>query len=315
MHLLGAGRELAPCRRPPMVRSFRSKGVNPDGGELLFVCACPHESHPCGRPNRSRSGGTRRGCHRPADPPPYTQLPRTGTHHAASNGNGNGAAAGAAEEEDTRHAAATKGGQWQSEMLLYVNGQRRALKHAPPEMTLLQYLRQAGLTGTKLGCGEVGGWVRVRLGWGLGGACRLWIWQRPHDSMVGRVGSYISYPIAILMHTHTGRLRRLHRDGLGVGPRGAQAPAHGGQRLPRAPRLHGRLRGHHRGGYVRARRLDGPTVIRENAGGWTPTLTHSYPHTSRLHQGSAPSARGSTRCSGASRSCTGRSAGSARRAS
>ena len=40
-------------------------------------------------------------------------------------------------------------------MLLYVNGQRRALKHAPPEMTLLQYLRQAGLTGTKLGCGEV----------------------------------------------------------------------------------------------------------------------------------------------------------------
>jgi xanthine dehydrogenase/oxidase len=55
------------------------------------------------------------------------------------------------------HAAATKGGVWESELLLYVNGQRTAITHAPPEMTLLQYLRQAGLTGTKLGCGEVGG--------------------------------------------------------------------------------------------------------------------------------------------------------------
>lgn len=68
----------------------------------------------------------------------------------------------AAAAEDGRHAAATKGGQWETELLVYVNGQRRALKHAPPEMTLLQYLRQAGLTGTKLGCGEVG-WVWVGL--------------------------------------------------------------------------------------------------------------------------------------------------------
>jgi xanthine dehydrogenase iron-sulfur cluster and FAD-binding subunit A len=36
-----------------------------------------------------------------------------------------------------------------------VNGRRVVLANAKPEMTLLQYLRLAGLTGTKLGCGEV----------------------------------------------------------------------------------------------------------------------------------------------------------------
>ncbi|ORY03263.1 xanthine dehydrogenase [Basidiobolus meristosporus CBS 931.73] len=41
-------------------------------------------------------------------------------------------------------------------LTFYVNGTRVVLKNPDPEMTLLQYLRHAGLTGTKLGCGEGG---------------------------------------------------------------------------------------------------------------------------------------------------------------
>ncbi len=41
---------------------------------------------------------------------------------------------------------------------LFVNGQKRVLKGSQldPRLTLIQYLRQIGLTGTKLGCGEGG---------------------------------------------------------------------------------------------------------------------------------------------------------------
>mmetsp|Transcript_11610 Transcript_11610/g.27586 ORF Transcript_11610/g.27586 Transcript_11610/m.27586 type:complete len:213 (-) Transcript_11610:34-672(-) len=43
-----------------------------------------------------------------------------------------------------------------SEAIVYVNGVRRTLPDGCAEKTLLQYLRELGLTGTKLGCGEGG---------------------------------------------------------------------------------------------------------------------------------------------------------------
>ncbi|KAG0458419.1 hypothetical protein HPP92_023576 [Vanilla planifolia] len=45
---------------------------------------------------------------------------------------------------------------WSSEAILYVNGVRRVLPDGLAHITLLQYLRDVGLTGTKLGCGEGG---------------------------------------------------------------------------------------------------------------------------------------------------------------
>lgn len=38
----------------------------------------------------------------------------------------------------------------------YLNGSRVVLDDADPEITLLEYLRGIGLTGTKLGCAEGG---------------------------------------------------------------------------------------------------------------------------------------------------------------
>ncbi|KAJ1996497.1 hypothetical protein GGI06_006743, partial [Coemansia sp. S85] len=43
-----------------------------------------------------------------------------------------------------------------SSILFYLNGQRVVVDHPDLDMTLLQYLRSTGLTGTKLGCGEGG---------------------------------------------------------------------------------------------------------------------------------------------------------------
>ncbi|VFQ65583.1 unnamed protein product [Cuscuta campestris] len=43
-----------------------------------------------------------------------------------------------------------------NEAILYVNGIRRILRDGLAHMTLLEYLRDIGLTGTKLGCGEGG---------------------------------------------------------------------------------------------------------------------------------------------------------------
>lgn len=40
------------------------------------------------------------------------------------------------------------------EVVFYVNGQRHAPKTVEPDITLIDYLRQQGLTGTKLACGE-----------------------------------------------------------------------------------------------------------------------------------------------------------------
>ena len=43
-----------------------------------------------------------------------------------------------------------------AELLVYVNGVLRALPPGCAEQTLLQYLRELRLTGTKMGCGEGG---------------------------------------------------------------------------------------------------------------------------------------------------------------
>lgn len=47
-------------------------------------------------------------------------------------------------------------GESKQEAILYVNGVRRLLPDGLAHMTLLEYLRDIGLTGTKLGCGEGG---------------------------------------------------------------------------------------------------------------------------------------------------------------
>ncbi|XP_074574131.1 xanthine dehydrogenase-like isoform X2 [Curcuma longa] len=47
-------------------------------------------------------------------------------------------------------------GEWSTEAIVYVNGVRRVLPDGLAHLTLLQYLRDIGLTGTKLGCGEGG---------------------------------------------------------------------------------------------------------------------------------------------------------------
>uniref|UniRef100_A0A5B7CCF3 xanthine dehydrogenase n=1 Tax=Davidia involucrata TaxID=16924 RepID=A0A5B7CCF3_DAVIN len=47
-------------------------------------------------------------------------------------------------------------GEESKEAILYVNGIRRVLPDGLAHMTLLEYLRDIGLTGTKLGCGEGG---------------------------------------------------------------------------------------------------------------------------------------------------------------
>ena len=41
-------------------------------------------------------------------------------------------------------------------LIFFLNGRRVELTRVEPEMTLLQYLRDSGNTGTKLGCGEGG---------------------------------------------------------------------------------------------------------------------------------------------------------------
>ncbi|KAG8062933.1 hypothetical protein GUJ93_ZPchr0003g17317 [Zizania palustris] len=56
-----------------------------------------------------------------------------------------------AEEEETAAAE-----EWSDEAVVYVNGVRRVLPDGLAHLTLLQYLRDIGLRGTKLGCGEGG---------------------------------------------------------------------------------------------------------------------------------------------------------------
>ncbi len=69
-----------------------------------------------------------------------------------------------------------------------VNGQRREVRGIRPEMTLLEWLRGSGLTGTKLGCGE-----------GDCGACTVALVDRGVDGRVERraINSCIA-PLAML---------------------------------------------------------------------------------------------------------------------
>lgn len=45
---------------------------------------------------------------------------------------------------------------WDDTVRFYLNGTKVALDNVDPEITLLEYLRGVGLTGTKLGCAEGG---------------------------------------------------------------------------------------------------------------------------------------------------------------
>jgi xanthine dehydrogenase iron-sulfur cluster and FAD-binding subunit A len=42
-----------------------------------------------------------------------------------------------------------------SDLCFFLNGQKVVLTDVQPEVTLIEFLRSKGLTGTKLGCGEV----------------------------------------------------------------------------------------------------------------------------------------------------------------
>ena len=46
--------------------------------------------------------------------------------------------------------------QWDDTIRFYLNGTKVTLDSVDPEITLLEYLRGIGLTGTKLGCSEGG---------------------------------------------------------------------------------------------------------------------------------------------------------------
>lgn len=45
---------------------------------------------------------------------------------------------------------------WDDTLRFYLNGTRVVLEGVDPEITILEYLRGIGLTGTKLGCAEGG---------------------------------------------------------------------------------------------------------------------------------------------------------------
>jgi len=45
---------------------------------------------------------------------------------------------------------------WDDTLRFYLNGTKVVLDTADPEVTLLEYIRGIGLTGTKLGCAEGG---------------------------------------------------------------------------------------------------------------------------------------------------------------
>ena len=47
-------------------------------------------------------------------------------------------------------------GHYEDTLVFYLNGTRVELETIDPEVTLLEYLRGIGLTGTKLGCAEGG---------------------------------------------------------------------------------------------------------------------------------------------------------------
>ncbi|KAI5791665.1 Molybdopterin-binding domain of aldehyde dehydrogenase-domain-containing protein [Peziza echinospora] len=58
--------------------------------------------------------------------------------------------------EKTGLSLASVVGEWDDTIRFYLNGTRVVIENADPEVTLLEYLRGVGLTGTKLGCAEGG---------------------------------------------------------------------------------------------------------------------------------------------------------------
>ena len=57
---------------------------------------------------------------------------------------------------DSLLALATVTANWDDTLRFYLNGTKVELESIDPEITLLEYLRGIGLTGTKLGCAEGG---------------------------------------------------------------------------------------------------------------------------------------------------------------
>jgi xanthine dehydrogenase/oxidase len=53
-------------------------------------------------------------------------------------------------------ALASVAADWDDTVRFYLNGTKVELEQIDPEVTLLEYLRGIGLTGTKLGCAEGG---------------------------------------------------------------------------------------------------------------------------------------------------------------
>lgn len=67
-----------------------------------------------------------------------------------------GPAAGPAVPADDMTNLAVLTSSWDTTLRFYLNGTKVELDQIDPEVTLLEYLRGVGLTGTKLGCAEGG---------------------------------------------------------------------------------------------------------------------------------------------------------------
>jgi len=61
----------------------------------------------------------------------------------------------ATDESDVQKLQVITAG-WNDSMTFWLNGSKVYLEQPDPEVTLLEYLRRIGLTGTKLGCAEGG---------------------------------------------------------------------------------------------------------------------------------------------------------------
>jgi xanthine dehydrogenase/oxidase len=61
-----------------------------------------------------------------------------------------------AVSEEASHNLASVTNTYDDTIRFYLNGTKVTLDTADPEVTLLEYLRGIGLTGTKLGCAEGG---------------------------------------------------------------------------------------------------------------------------------------------------------------
>jgi xanthine dehydrogenase/oxidase len=61
----------------------------------------------------------------------------------------------AVSEESTQNLASVTD-EYDDTIRFYLNGTKVTLDNADPDVTLLEYLRGIGLTGTKLGCAEGG---------------------------------------------------------------------------------------------------------------------------------------------------------------